>query len=213
VLLKIFMIKTKLIEGENLLKIYQKHYAALAHNRTDLEYFKCSKVRIFFRDSEEYMIGGFCINSGPHYRTFLPLNPTQLKQIYQEQGFDKRQPIEISCLWIEERSRRASWILLLFLLMTLDVLRLRRASIIFGTHGKNVNNYFGLPLPKVVFYEKLFVETKGEVCDFWIRTGTKFQMVKGFIVLAMIRLILGYKALCKFRMWFRKKDTTKSEIK
>ncbi|KTC81526.1 hypothetical protein [Legionella brunensis] len=194
------MIKTKIIKGDRLLKIYQKKYISLAHNNVDLEYFKQSKVRVFFRDSEEKMIAGFCLNSGPNYRTFLPLTSTQLQQINQSYRFNKRPPHEISCLWIEQNSQHAGWVVFLFLVMMVDMLRLNRGALIFGTHGKNVNNYFAFSLPKIIFYEKLFVATKGEVCDFWIRKGSKFQIIKGFIVLATIRLILGYRALAKFRL-------------
>lgn len=189
-----------MITGDHLLKIYQNIYTSLAHNQVDLDYFKQSKVRIFYRDREENMIGGFCIYSGPNYRTFLPLKPEILQQIKQENHFDKKPPYEITCLWIEEKSRHSSWIVFLFFIMILDVIRLPRRSIIFGTHGKNISIYFSPCLPKVIFYEKLFVATKKDVFDFWIRKGSKFQIVKGFFILSSVRLFLGRNALLRFRL-------------
>ncbi|AWN75021.1 TPA: hypothetical protein ACTUT5_002587 [Legionella anisa] len=201
------MIKTKIIKNDGLLKIYGTHYSSLAHNRSDLEYFKSSKVRIFFRDSEENMLAGFCINSGPNYRTFLPLNPSQLQELYSDYSFDQKKPHEITCLWIEKTSQHASWVVFLYFILFLDVLRLPTGPIIFGTHGKNINNFFSLPFPKIIFYEKLFVLTKGEECDFWIRKGSKLQFLRGFIVLATIRLFMGNKTLARFRLWLGKKKS------
>ncbi len=203
------MIKTKIIKNDSLLKIYETNYSSLAHNRADIEYFKSSKVRIFFKDSEEKMIGGFCINSGPNYRTFLPLNPLQLQKLYSNHHFDRQHPHEISCLWIEKNSQHSAWVVFLYFILFMDVLCLRPGPLIFGTHGKNINNFFSIPFPKIIFYEKLFVPTKGKECDFWIRKGSKFQFLKGFIVLATIRLFMGNKSLARFRLWLDKKKTNK----
>ncbi|CAM3064649.1 Uncharacterised protein [Legionella steigerwaltii] len=201
------MIKTKIIKSDNLLKIYGTNYSSLAHNRADMEYFKSSKVRIFFRDSEENMLGGFCINSGPNYRTFLPLSPYQLQKLYSDNHFDRKHPHEITCLWIEKKSQHATWIIFLYFILFLDVLRLHPGPLIFGTHGKNISTFFSLPFPKTIFCEKLFVATKGEECDFWIRKGSKLQFLKGFMVLATIRFFWGNKTLARFRLWLDKKRT------
>lgn len=194
------MIKTKIITTDNLLEIFQKNYVELAKNQVGLDYFKQAQVRIFYRESEENMLAGFCINSQAVYRTFLPLNAEQLQTLCQDHHFDKKPPHEISCLWIEPASRHSSWLIYFFLRMMIDMLKLRSAPLIFGTHGKNVNNYFAYPLPDVIFYDQLFVATKGEVCDFWIRKGSKMQILKGFVVLVAIRLLGGYRGLAKFRL-------------
>jgi len=146
------MIKTKIITARKLLKIYQEIYILLAKNQVDLEYFEQSKVRIFYKDSEEKMLGGFCINSGPDYRTFLPLNSNQLKKLKKENGFDEIAPHEITCLWIEEKSRRALWIMYFFFFMMKDIFLLPKGNFIFGTHEKNINNYFKFCFPKIIFF-------------------------------------------------------------
>jgi hypothetical protein len=155
------------------------------------------------------MLGGFCINSGPNYRTFLPLSPTQLQTLYTDHGFDRKKPHEVTCLWIDKSSQHASWIVLLYLMLFVDLLRLHSGPIIFGTHGKHINHFFSLSFPNIIFYDKLFVATKGEECDFWIRKGSKFQFLKGLIVLATIRLFLGNKTLARFRLWLEKKSQIK----
>lgn len=199
------MIRTKIIKSESLLKIYASNYSSLAHNRADLEYFKECKVRIFFRESEEKMLAGFCINSGPNYRTFLPLNPSQLQKLYNAHRFDRKKPHEITCLWIEKKSQHATWIIFLYFMLFLDVLCLHPGPLIFGTHGKNISTFFSIPFPKTIFNEKLFVPTKGEECDFWIRKGSKLKLLKGFMVLATIRFFGGNKTLARFRLWLDKK--------
>lgn len=203
------MIKTKIITDDYLLELFQKNYVELAKNQVGLDYFKQAQVRVFYRESEENMLAGFCINSQAVYRTFLPLSAEQLQVLNQNHHFDEQPPHEISCLWVEPASRHASWMVYFFLMMMVDMLRLRPAPLIFGTHGKNVNNYFAYPLPDVIFYDQLFVATKGEVCDFWIRKGSKWQILKGFVVLATIRLLGGYRALAKFRLQ-QEKDNSKS---
>lgn len=165
------MIKTKIIKNDGLLKIYGTHYSSLAHNRSDLEYFKSSKVRIFFRDSEENMLAGFCINSGPNYRTFLPLNPSQLQELYSDYSFDQKKPHEITCLWIEKTSQHASWVVFLYFILFLDVLRLPTGPIIFGTHGKNINNFFLSLFPKLFFMKSYLYLQKEKNVIFGLEKG------------------------------------------
>ena len=199
------MIQSKLIKSEQLLLIYRDHYHHLAKNNIDLEYFKSSKVRIFFRDNEENMLAGYCINSGPNYRTFLPLNEDKLQNLTSTHGFDKRTPHEVTCLWIEPNSRHSKWSVFIFYKMFLDVLSLKHGSLIFGTHGKNVKNFFILAFPNIIFYEKLFVTTKAQECDFWIMKGSKFTFFKCLIFLGSIKLLFGNKTLTRLRLWLGKK--------
>ncbi|STX52515.1 Uncharacterised protein [Legionella busanensis] len=203
------MIKTKLIKNNSLLTVFRDKYATLAHNQVDLEYFKNSKVRIFFSDSEENIVAGYCICSGPNYRTLLPLSPAKLEEISQKNGFKDQPPHEITCLWIEEKQRKSAWVIYFFLILSLDILRLPKGALIFGTHGKNINNYFCLAFPKLIFYDRLFVATKGEVCDFWLRKGSKFHFFKAFIVLSAVRSFFGNKSLARFRLWLDKRDKAK----
>jgi hypothetical protein len=206
------MIKTAVITSEDLLQIYANHYLSQAQNSADLEYLKSSKVRIFFKgDSKESMVAGFCINSGPNYRTFLPLTSIQKSKLFIEQGFDQKPPIEIACLWIDKSLRRSYWVIFIFSLMFLDVVRLHSAPVIFGTHGKNIKNYFKLALPKIIFFDRMFIPTKGEVCDFWIMKGSKFSMFYCFIFLSSLRMLFGSKTLTRFRLWFDKKSS-KTEL-
>ncbi|QRN04027.1 hypothetical protein GH742_09170 [Legionella sp. MW5194] len=92
------MIKTKIITTDNLLEIFQKNYVELAKNQVGLDYFKQAQVRIFYRESEEKMLAGFCINSQAVYRTFLPLSAEQLQSLCQTHHFDKTPPMKsVAC--------------------------------------------------------------------------------------------------------------------
>lgn len=201
------MIKTALINSydDNLLKLYSKNYLEQAQNIADSEYLKNSKVRIFYERSKENMVAGYCIYSGPNYRTFLPLPAITLQKINQEQGFDINPPHEVACLWIDKSLRKSKWIILLFSMMVLDVLKMRSAPIIFGTHRESIKNYFSIACPDLVFYKKLFVETKGEECDFWIMRGSKSSFVRCLFTLSTVRVVAGYEMLKRFKFWVAKK--------
>ncbi|WP_419419286.1 hypothetical protein ACNVED_12200 [Legionella sp. D16C41] len=200
-----------IVKNNLLLKIFRDKYASLAKNNVDLDYFKNTKVRIFFLDSAENMIAGYCICSGPNYRTFLPLSPIKLKEINELYNFNAKPPHEITCLWIEKKSRQGTWIIYFFLVLCFDILTLRSGPMIFGTHGKNINNYFCLAFPTVIFFDRLYVATKGEECNFWLRKGSKLQFLKAFITLSTIRLFFGSKSLARFRLWLDKKDKAKTD--
>jgi hypothetical protein len=202
----VYMIKTTKISGEHLLHIYQSNYVVLAHNNVDITYLENSRIRIFFREHEENMVAGFCINSGPAYRTFLPLNSSQLEELYKKQGFDQYPPDEVTCLWMEKGSQHAKWSVYLYFVMFWDVLRSKRKKLIFGTHSKNIKNFFLLAFPKVIFYERLFVQTKNDECDFWILQGSKFTFFKCLALLSMIKLFGGTRRLARFRLNLDKKD-------
>ncbi|STX55656.1 Uncharacterised protein [Legionella beliardensis] len=203
------MIKTKLIKNKSSLSVFRDKYVALSHNQVDLDYFESSKVRIFFADSEENIIAGYCICSGPNYRTFLPLLPSKLKEVRQQCGFEHMPPHEITCLFIEEKRRKSAWVIYFFLVLSLDILRLPQGAFIFGTHGKNINNYFCLAFPKLILYDRLFVATKGKICDFWLRKGSKIHFFKALIVLSAVRAFFGNRALTRFRLWLDKRDKAK----
>lgn len=208
--LMFLMIKTKVIKSEHLLQIYEKHYSFLAHNRIDLDYLKSSKARVFFKDDEKNMLGGYCINPGPNYRTFLPLNSTQLNQLNTAHDFIKNPPQEITCLWLDKNSQHARWSVYLFCTMFWDMLRMPRKTFIFGTHGRNIKNFFSLAFPQVIFYERLFVKTKNEECDFWIMKGSRYTFFKCLVLLSIIRLFGGKKRLVRFRLWLEKKHSKSS---
>lgn len=204
----LFMIKTKIIEKNDtaMLEVFRDKYASLAHNQVDLEYFKNSKVRIFYTDSEDNIAAGYCICSGPDYRTFLPLPPSTLEELSSKHSFKKKPPHEITCLWIEEKHRKKFWVFYFFLVLYVDLIRSPRGPLIFGTHGKSINNYFLLAFPKLIFNKRLFIPTKGEECDFLIRKGSKFHFLKGFIMFISIRTLFGNRTLYRFRLWLDARD-------
>ena len=147
------MIKTKVIKNKSSLTVFRDKYVELAKNQVDLDYLENSQIRIFYSGSEENIVAGYCIYSGPNYRTFLPLLPPKLEEINQKYGFKNQPPHEITCLWIEEKQRKSVWVIYFFLVFSLDILRLPQGAFIFGTHGKNINNYFCLAFPKLIMYE------------------------------------------------------------
>lgn len=55
---------------------------SIALHRIDREYFKNSMIDIFFKDSEENMLAGVFIHSGPDYKTFLSVNSSQFPRLF-----------------------------------------------------------------------------------------------------------------------------------
>lgn len=184
------MIRTKIIQDDSLLQVYQSHYLKRAHNQIDIEYLRHSTVRVFYQTTPEEMLAGFCINSSHTFRTFLPLTPEQLHKLKHNNNIDQSKLHEITCMWIDKPIRLQFWnVYRYYFTLLWDVLRLKSGVLIMGTHVKKLRNMYSPGFPNVIFYDNIFVATKGEFADFWIMKGSKFTFLTSMVSTAVSRII------------------------